>query len=99
MITKEDADNLLYESKENLVDSLCTQSELIDDLYSQLKKRDEEIERLEALQQVKSCEGCKHHITYITSIGDIESCLIFEKDETLCVRKHRWLDRHEPKEQ
>ena len=48
MITKEDADNLLYESKENLVDSLCTQSELIDDLYSQLKKRDEEIEMLKA---------------------------------------------------
>ena len=46
MITKEDADNLLYESKENLVDSLCTQSELIDDLYSQLKQRDKEIERL-----------------------------------------------------
>ena len=46
MISKDDAENLLYESKENLVDSLCTQSELIDDLYSQLKKRDEEIERL-----------------------------------------------------
>ena len=46
MITKEDAENLLYESKENLVDMLCTQSELVDDLYSQLKKRDEEIERL-----------------------------------------------------
>ena len=55
--------------------------------------------QLKALQQPKSCEGCKHHITYITSIGDIESCLIFEKDETLCVRKHRWLDRYEPKEQ
>ena len=48
MITKEDAENLLYESKENLVDMLCTQSELVDDLYSQLKKRDEEIERLKA---------------------------------------------------
>ena len=48
MISKDDADNLLYESKENLVDSLCTQSELIDDLYSQLKQRDEEIERLKA---------------------------------------------------
>ena len=48
VITKEDADNLLYESKENLVDSLCTQSELIDDLYSQLKQRDDEIERLKA---------------------------------------------------
>ena len=47
MITKEDADNLLYESKEDLVDMLCTQSELIDDLYSQLKKRDEEIEMLQ----------------------------------------------------
>ena len=46
MISKDDADNLLYESKENLVDSLCTQSELIDDLYSQLKQRDDEIERL-----------------------------------------------------
>ena len=46
MISKDDAENLLYESKENLVDSLCTQSELIDDLYSQLKQRDEEIERL-----------------------------------------------------
>lgn len=46
MISKDDADNLLYESKEDLVDMLCTQSELIDDLYSQLKKRDEEIERL-----------------------------------------------------
>lgn len=46
MISKDDAENLLYESKENLVDSLCTQSELIDDLYSQLKKRNEEIERL-----------------------------------------------------
>ena len=48
MISKDDADNLLYESKENLVDMLCTQSELVDDLYSQLKKRDEEIERLKA---------------------------------------------------
>ena len=48
MISKDDAENLLYESKENLVDSLCTQSELIDDLYSQLKQRDEEIERLKA---------------------------------------------------
>ena len=47
MITKEDADNLLYESKENLVDMLCTQSELIDDLYSQLKQRDDEIEMLQ----------------------------------------------------
>ena len=46
MISKDDAENLLYESKENLVDMLCIQSELIDDLYSQLKKRDEEIERL-----------------------------------------------------
>ena len=46
MISKDDAENLLYESKENLVDSLCTQSELIDDLYSQLKQRDDEIERL-----------------------------------------------------
>ena len=59
----------------------------------------EAIAELEALQQPKSCEGCKHHITYITSTGDIESCLIFEKDETLCVRKHRWLDRYEAKEQ
>lgn len=46
MISKDDAENLLYESKENLVDSLCTQSELIDDLYSQLKQHDDEIERL-----------------------------------------------------
>ena len=48
MITKEDADNLLYESKEDLVDMLCTQSELIDDLYIKLKAKDEEIERLKA---------------------------------------------------
>ena len=46
MISKDDAENLLYESKENLVDMLCTQSELVDDLYSQLKQRDDEIERL-----------------------------------------------------
>lgn len=58
---------------------------------------DEAITELEALQS-RSCEGCKHHITYITSIGNIESCLIFEKDENLCVRKHRWLDRYEAKE-
>lgn len=46
MITKEDADNLEYESPKELVNIICTQSELIDDLYSQLKKRDDEIERL-----------------------------------------------------
>ena len=46
MITKEDADNLESENPKELVDIICTQSELIDDLYSQLKKRDEEIERL-----------------------------------------------------
>ena len=55
MITKEDADNLLYESKENLVDSICTQSELIDDLYSQLKQRDDEIERLKHKRIVQIC--------------------------------------------
>ena len=59
MITKEDADNLLYESKENLVDSLCTQSELIDDLYSQLKRRDEAITELEEAMKPKTCDGCK----------------------------------------
>ena len=48
MISKDDADNLLYESKENLVDMLCTQSELVDDLYIKLKAKDEEIERLKA---------------------------------------------------
>ena len=46
MITKEDADNLESENPKELVDIICTQSELIDDLYSQLKKRDEEIKRL-----------------------------------------------------
>ena len=59
----------------------------------------EAIAELEALQQPKSCEGCKHHIAYITPIGNIESCFIFEKDESLCVRKHRWLDRYEAREQ
>ena len=48
MISKDDADNLLYESKENLVDMLCIQSELVDDLYIKLKAKDEEIERLKA---------------------------------------------------
>ena len=46
MISKDDADNLESENPKELVDIICTQSELIDDLYSQLKKRDEEIERL-----------------------------------------------------
>lgn len=46
MISKEDADNLESENPKELVDIICTQSELIDDLYSKLKKRDEEIERL-----------------------------------------------------
>ena len=46
MISKDDAENLLYESKENIVDMLCSQSELVDDLYIKLKAKDEEIERL-----------------------------------------------------
>jgi uncharacterized membrane-anchored protein YhcB (DUF1043 family) len=50
MISKKDADNLLNESREELVDMLCIQSELVDDLTK----------KLEALQQPKSCSTCKH---------------------------------------
>lgn len=49
MITKEDADNLESENPKELVDIICTQSELIDDLYSQLKAKDDEIRRLNNL--------------------------------------------------
>ena len=55
MITKEDADNLESENPKELVDIICTQSELIDDLYSQLKQRDEEIERLKHKRIVQIC--------------------------------------------
>ena len=62
MITKEDADNLESENPKELVDIICTQSELIDDLYSQLKKRDEEIERL----KVKLKRGLNEPLKSIT---------------------------------
>lgn len=61
MITKEDAENLLYESKENLVDMLCTQSELVDDLYIKLKAKDEEIAKYQIAidKQSKRAEALK----------------------------------------
>ena len=59
MITKEDADNLESENPKELVDIICTQSELIDDLYSQLKKRDEEIERLKEQLKIDLNEPLK----------------------------------------
>ena len=48
MISKEDADNLENESPKELVDIICSQSELIDSLEAQLKAKDEEIEKLKA---------------------------------------------------
>lgn len=60
-------------------------------------KIDEAIAELEELQP-KSCEGCKHHIIYDMPEGDIHSCVLYERDETLCVRKFRWLDKYELKE-
>ena len=59
---------------------------------------EEAIAELEALQS-RSCEGCKNHIVYDMPEGNINSCLIYEIDERLCVRKFKWLDRYEAKEQ
>ena len=56
---------------------------------------DEAIAELEALQQPKSCEGCKYDFTpnfILNNVGDkIDICY-------MCSRLER-LDRYEPKEQ
>ena len=46
MLTREQADNLLDESKNELVEMLCNMSYQIDMLNDKLKANDEEIERL-----------------------------------------------------
>ena len=46
MLTREEADNLLDESKNELVEMLCNMSYQIDMLNDKLKAKDKEIERL-----------------------------------------------------
>lgn len=48
MLAREEADNLLDESKNELVEMLCNMSDQIDMLNDKLTDKDEEIERLKA---------------------------------------------------
>lgn len=63
-------------------------------LSSQRAYLEEAIAELEELMKSKSCEGCKHFILY----GTQKCCLAYEREETLCIRQHGWLDKYEPKE-
>ena len=92
MITKEDADNLESENPKELVDIICTQSELIDDLYSQLKKRDEEIERLKEQLKAKDDEIRRLNNLYADTIKDLGDALI----EIEMLKEQLKIDLNEP---
>ena len=64
-------------------------------LLEAIKLKDEEIERLKALQQHKSCEGCKYGKYGADSRGiEVECTLIWH-----CARGNGFPDRYEAKEQ
>lgn len=68
MITKEDAENLMGESTSDLVDMICSASELVDNL----NKKIEELEN-------RSCDNCKHFDKRCKHFGcgDIGGCGIY----------------------
>ena len=91
---------LLKKYREIFLDVTIEEPEDFDEIgINFVNQFDEAIAELEEAMKPKSCDGCKHHIIYESCGGlvEIHSCKIYEKDETLCVRKFNWLDRYEAK--
>ena len=63
MLTREEADSLLDESKNALVEMLCNMSHQIDMLNDKLTANDEEIERMKAIieEAIKKPMGVEPH--------------------------------------